>query len=224
VRLYFLGMQHPNPDVAPMQMAADTVTLADELGLAGSHVFFNHDWTDYDERQNYLMEADVGVSTHLDHVETAFSFRTRILDYMWATLPIVATDGDALAAVIEGRGIGLTVPPGDVDALEDALFRLLDDADLNRSCRDELARVAPEYRWSRVLEPLLAFCRSPGRAPDLLDPETAVTIRNALPLSAWRRQRRRRDLRVALAYLRGGELRVLAAKARLRLAELLRRS
>jgi len=224
VRLYFLGMQHPNPDVAPMQMAAETVALADELGLAGSHVFFNDDWTDYDERQNYLLEADVGVSTHLDHVETAFSFRTRILDYMWANLPIVATAGDALAGVVEERGIGLTVPPGDVDALEAALFRLLDDADLHQACRDELARVAPEYRWSKVLEPLLAFCRAPARAPDLLDPETAVTIRNALPLNAWRKQRRRRDLRVAMAYLRGGQLRVLAAKARLRLAELLRRS
>ena len=40
----------------------------------------------------YLTEADAGVSTHHEHIETTYSFRTRILDYLWASLPIVATD------------------------------------------------------------------------------------------------------------------------------------
>ena len=101
VRLFFLGMKHPNPEVREMRMADDAVALAEELGLAGTHVFFNEDWVAYDDRQNYLLEADIGVSTHLDHVETEFSFRTRILDYLWAALPIVATSGDSLAALIE---------------------------------------------------------------------------------------------------------------------------
>jgi hypothetical protein len=35
------------------------------------------------------------VSTHYEHVETTFAFRTRILDYLWAGLPVVATGGDA---------------------------------------------------------------------------------------------------------------------------------
>jgi GT2 family glycosyltransferase len=224
VRVYFLGMRHPNPDVGEMRMAADTLALSDELGLTGAHVFFNEDWTAYEDRQNYLLEADVGVSTHLDHVETAFSFRTRILDYLWANLPIVATGGDALADLVEAEGIGLTVPAGDVDALEEALFRLLDDVTLNGSCREALARVAPRYRWSEVLGPLLEFCRAPTRAPDLVDPETAVTIRDPLPTRAWRWQRWKRDLRNAIAYVREGELRLLAAKARRRIGELRRRS
>ena len=33
VRLYFMGMQHPNPGVAPMQMASDLRRLSDERGL-----------------------------------------------------------------------------------------------------------------------------------------------------------------------------------------------
>src|SRR5664280_3299763 len=45
----------------------------------------------YTERSDHLLDADVGVSTHFDHVETEFSFRTRILDYLWTGLPIVAT-------------------------------------------------------------------------------------------------------------------------------------
>jgi hypothetical protein len=42
----------------------------------------------------------VGVSTHRDHLETRLSFRTRMLDYIWAGLPIVCTDGDHFASLV----------------------------------------------------------------------------------------------------------------------------
>ena len=49
-----------------------------------------------DERAGYLLDADIAVSTHFEHVETAFSFRTRVLDYLWAGLPSVSDRGDVL--------------------------------------------------------------------------------------------------------------------------------
>ena len=105
-------------------------------------MFFNEGWVAYDDRQNFLLEADIGVSTHLDHVETEFSFRTRILDYLWASLPVVATGGDSFGDIIDTFGIGLTVPPGDVDALEAALFRLLDEPEFAASCSAASGRLA----------------------------------------------------------------------------------
>jgi hypothetical protein len=109
------------------------------------------------------------VSTHYDHVETAFSFRTRILDYLWVGLPIVTTGGDSFADLIADRPLGLTVPAEDVAALEQALFTLLDDAALRARCSANSVAVADELRWSKVLEPLVSFCREPRRAPDLLE-------------------------------------------------------
>jgi GT2 family glycosyltransferase len=217
VRLYFLGLQHPNPDVPEMRMAVETRVLADDLALTGTHVFFNEGWVDYDERQNYLLEADVGVSTHLDHVETAFSFRTRVLDYVWASLPVVTTGGDALAELIEKESLGLTVPPGDVDALEEALFRLLDDTELHGRCREQLARVAPRYRWFETLAPLVEFCRMPRRAADLLDPLVAGAVRSPLEGKVWPDIGWRADLRKTLGFIRKGQWRKLAAKVRKRL-------
>ena len=211
VRLYFLGLTHPNPQVGEMKMTDDAIALARELGLVGSHVFFNEDWVEYDDRQNYLLEADIGVSTHLDHVETEFSFRTRLLDYLWASLPIVATAGDSLAVLIETSDIGITVPAGDVDALEAALFRLLDDDVFHASCRAAIERVAPEYRWSKVLEPLLEFCRAPVRAADLVDPDTEAMV-ESLQGGMWKRIGWRADLRKTLLFIRRREWRALGAK------------
>ncbi|HEV3352341.1 MAG TPA: glycosyltransferase, partial [Acidimicrobiales bacterium] len=180
VRLFFLGLRHPNPDVPEMRMAVATRELADELGLTDRHVFFNEDWVAYEDRQNYLLEADVGVSTHLDHVETAFSFRTRILDYFWAGLPVVGTGGDALAELIENKSLGLTVPPGDVEALEEALFRVLDDEEFAALCRKNIDGIAGEFTWTKVLDPLTQYCRNPHRAPDLAATEPEA-LREQLP-------------------------------------------
>jgi hypothetical protein len=36
----------------------------------------------------------IGVSAHPAHLETRFAFRTRMLDYLWAGLPIVSTEGE----------------------------------------------------------------------------------------------------------------------------------
>lgn len=169
VRLFFLGVQHPNPNVPEMRMVVDARRLATDLGVNGTHVFFNESWVAYDDRQNYLLEADLGVSTHYDHVETAFSFRTRILDYLWVGLPIVTTGGDSFADIIASRPLGLTVQAEDVDALEHALFTLLDDHELRARCTANSVAVADNLRWSKVLEPLVQFCREPRRAADLLE-------------------------------------------------------
>jgi GT2 family glycosyltransferase/glycosyltransferase involved in cell wall biosynthesis len=217
VRLYFLGLRHPNPDVGEMRITADTMALSDELGLTDTHVFFNQGWVPYEDRQNYLLEATIGVSTHLDHVETAFSFRTRVLDYVWASLPIVATAGDSLANLIDSENIGLTVPPGDVDALEEALFRLIDDGAFRKSCRENLAGVAPRFLWSAVLRPLLEFCRNPVRAPDLCDPETAAVVASPLRGRVWPDHGWRADLRKAMAYVQAGDIGFLADKVRNRM-------
>jgi glycosyltransferase involved in cell wall biosynthesis len=217
VRLFFLGMSHPNPKVPAMEMAARARQLAEELGLVGSHVFFNESWVDYDDRQNYLLEADVGVSTHLRHVETAFSFRTRILDYLWASVPIVATDGDSFAEIIEREGFGITVPPGDVDALERGLYELLSDDDRNGSCRHAISAGAAEYRWSRALEPLFDFCRNARRAPDLVIRRQRAMIGTPSAGGRWLHRGWRRTIRVTTRHLVHGEFDQVIAKAQKRL-------
>ncbi|GAB2552398.1 glycosyltransferase family 4 protein [Leucobacter ruminantium] len=166
LRLFFLGVQHPNPHVPAMRMAADAMALADELGIRDRHVFFNQEWVKYEERADYLLDADLGVSTHFDHVETAFSFRTRILDYLWAELPIISTAGDTFAQVIAESELGEIVEPEDEAALADAIERAVYDGGLNGRYRENVRRYRTKMTWSRVLAPLVSFCENPQHAPD----------------------------------------------------------
>ena len=93
-----------------MAMAQEAMRLAQKLELDGRSVFFHQEWVPYEERENFLLDADIGVSTHFDHLETRFSFRTRILDYLWAELPIIATQGDSFAELIDRHHFGHVVP------------------------------------------------------------------------------------------------------------------
>src|SRR5439155_7491005 len=124
VKLFFMGMAHPNPDVPPMAMTTRAVGLAEELGVRDKSVFFNEGWVPYDERAGYLLEADVGVSTHYRHMETTYAFRTRMLDYIWAGLPVLCTEGDMLADTVTRHDLGEVVPPDDADAIARAILRL----------------------------------------------------------------------------------------------------
>ncbi|MDQ3974044.1 MAG: glycosyltransferase [Actinomycetota bacterium] len=166
VKLFFMGSVHPNPGVPKMRMASAAWQLADDLGLLDKHVFFNPGWVEYERRADYLLEADVGVSTHFEHVETAFSYRTRILDYLWAGLPIVATEGDSLSRLTNQHGLGITVPPEDVAALVSAIRRLRNDRDLYGTCKANVEALAPQMTWERALAPVVDFCRRPRQAPD----------------------------------------------------------
>ncbi|MGH3996942.1 MAG: glycosyltransferase, partial [Pseudonocardiaceae bacterium] len=145
LRLVFLGMRHPNPDVPEMGMAGQTRRLAETLKLTGNQVFFNESWVPYADRQNWLLDADAGVTTHFEHVETTFAFRTRVLDYLWAGLPIVTTDGDAFAELVAAEELGVVVPAKDPAALAAALQRVLYDEAFAAGCRNRMAAVAQRY-------------------------------------------------------------------------------
>jgi glycosyltransferase involved in cell wall biosynthesis len=211
VRLVFLGMRHPNVEVPEMRMAIDARRLAADLDLVGTTVIFNEEWVAYEDRQNYLLDADVAVTTHLHHIETEFSFRTRVLDYLWAGLPTVATNGDSLADLIEHEGLGLTVAPGDVDALADALFRLLEDDTFAADCRANVAEVRARFAWSVALRPIVEYCRRPVRSPDLasgyIDAGGFVSQEHGRE-SAWIRYKR-----VVVNLVRDGEWSVIATSA-----------
>jgi GT2 family glycosyltransferase len=161
IKLFFMGIRHPDPEVRQADMSARTVELSKKLELYGKNIFFNFGWVDYEERQDYLLESDIGIITHPMHVETRFSFRTRILDYLWAGLPIISTKGDSLSDLIEKERLGITVEEGDEKQLAESIIKLAQDSDYYRQCAENIKKVSEKYTWDRVLTPVIEFCKDP---------------------------------------------------------------
>lgn len=162
VHLVFMGVKPPSiAETEGMSMPHRACGLAEELGLLDKHVFFNPGWIPYEERTSFLLEADVGVSMHFDHLETRYSFRTRLLDYIWAKLPIINTEGDSFARLIDQRRIGLTVPYGDVKALAAAIEHLIDTPDAVAQMKKNLEALRSEFHWDEVVKPLEKMIDAP---------------------------------------------------------------
>ena len=160
IKLFFMGTGHPDPNVPRMKAYEEALLLSRELGVLDSSVFFNDRWVSYKDRVNYLLESDLGVNANIDHIETRFSFRTRILDCIWSSLPIVSTYGDSLSSMVKHRKLGLVTRPGDIQAYADAIERLLDDDELRSRCSSNLRTVAAEFHWSETTQPVKKFLKS----------------------------------------------------------------
>ena len=129
------------------------------IKLAGKRVFFVKERVPYDEISNYLLEADVAVNLHHDHLETRYAYRTRLLDYIWAGIPVVTTRGDVLSEIIAREKMGIVVDYEDDKQVAEAILKLLRDKELYALFHENMQRYAAGITWQKVASPLRDYCR-----------------------------------------------------------------
>ena len=80
------------------------------------------------------------------------------VEAMACGVPLVSTDGGALAEVVEDAG--LVVSAGDAKALANAIRRLFEDDDLRSEYASRgLSRVEQHFCWNRCAERMEAYYR-----------------------------------------------------------------
>jgi len=152
IKLFFLGTKHPNPKIKTMKMASHALEYSKKHDLLNKSVFFNFDWTPYDERVNYLGMSAIGISTHFDNTETRFSFRTRILDYLWAELPMILTRGDSMADLCEKNDLGVVVDFESPEEIKNAIEKIVNDESAAKKMSENIRQIKPEYHWQKVAD------------------------------------------------------------------------
>ena len=160
VRLVFMGAGSQGP---ARRATDDARRLAGELGALDRSVFFNDRWVPYAERGEWLLQANCSVSTHVEHLETRFAFRTRLLDCFWAGVPVVCTTGDELAGLVEHGGLGATVPASRPEAVAGALERVLQRG--RGAYAPALAQAAADHHWEITTRPLVRWLTAPQLPP-----------------------------------------------------------
>jgi glycosyltransferase involved in cell wall biosynthesis len=189
----FIGTERPVWG-SGFKMSGRAAELAQDLGLAGEGAVEFIDWVLYAERGVPLLEADVAVCAHFKTMETRFALRTRLLDAVWAGLPIVSTAGDVWSELIETRRLGETVVPGDPAAFAEAVATVAENG--KASYADALQSMAEELRWPRVARPLFRLIErsddlSPSRVPARVRFLSARQLATERAAREWKRLRRR---------------------------------
>ena len=165
INLIFLGVEHPDPRLPQMKKVSEAIDLSKKMGLYNKNIFFNK-WVDYKDRQNFLLESDIGISAHPSHIETRFSFRTRILDYIWAGLPIITTKGDWSHNLVERYSMGKVVDYKDYLGWARAISEMIDNTSIYTIYKNNVANQTNNYIWPNAVKPLRGYFKEPYYASD----------------------------------------------------------
>lgn len=158
IKLVFMGVRRPNKKVPDMSEAEKTITYVKERDLENDSVFFIDSWLPYEERVNYLLEADAAIYAHKSSLETRYSHRSRVLDHIYTELPTVANGGDYLGdAVLKDRGLGVVVENDDIDSFAKTVTKLASDKELYTSIKKNIAAAKEEFYWENTVKPLVDY-------------------------------------------------------------------
>lgn len=169
VKLVITAGRPPNKSAERRFDATEEMrALAEELGVLGRSVFFYDEWIPYEQRYDYLREADIGVTLHRHAAEARLAARARYMDYLAAELPCVLGRGDETAEELEAGGFARLLEDPSPKALATALLALADDPTGLSEARAAGQRLAGERHWSAVGETLRraleGACSEEGRA------------------------------------------------------------
>jgi hypothetical protein len=151
-RLLFLGRSRPNRSMVDRRRE----DRFDRLVASGSpFVEANDEWVPYRERLSWLHRAKIAIMLHRPTAEAEYSIRTRLFDAIAATVPVITTEEGFAAELVRTEGLGVVVPPGDVDAVAEGMRKLLRDDAFHAECVTNLARIRPRFAWDVVTQPLI---------------------------------------------------------------------
>jgi glycosyltransferase involved in cell wall biosynthesis len=150
--ILYAGRLSPEKGVRELVAAADGLRLV-VVGdgplrdqVPGAIGFLPHD--ELEER--YARAAVVACPSHRE------GFGVVCAEAMAHARPVVAGDVGGLRDLVVHEETGLLVPPGDVDALRQALTRLLEDSELRRRFGQAgRARIAERFTWERFADETL---------------------------------------------------------------------
>jgi hypothetical protein len=164
LKLIFPGTIHPNRNVASSMPLRKTATYqyVKENGLLDKVAYFG-EWVAYEDWQSVLLECDIALSLHHDTVETQLAFRSRMLEYFWAGLPLIATTGDATSELVARYHMGEVVDYEDVDGVVEAIKLILSNKTAYAAGFEQARH---DLTWEKAAEPLIRFCQNPHRAAD----------------------------------------------------------
>lgn len=166
IKLIITAGAPPNRNNSRFDAVADARQLAENLGVIERSVLFLDEWIPYEQRYDYLREADLGVTLHRYTEEAELAARSRYVDYLAASLPCVLGRGDEMATDFEAAGFASLIDHRDPDRLAKQIVELLDDPRRLRAAAAAGDRLATERSWTAVGESLRAIVASePRRRP-----------------------------------------------------------
>ncbi len=142
---------NPNPDFAKQYTYAHK--YARDKGLLDTSLYFV-DWVDFDTRINWFVHANLIISINNPGEENNFSWRTRVMDFVWGEAPILTNGEDVLSEELLSRQAAIRLPSLTAQAITENIQRLESDKSKLKQVVQHLREVKKDYYWHQVVSPV----------------------------------------------------------------------
>jgi glycosyltransferase involved in cell wall biosynthesis len=116
----------------------------------------------FKQRANFYLNADLAINIPSISVEDELSVRTRVVDYIWASLPIVSPAKDEYSAAVIDNGAGFQYKAGNADSLAEIISSAINDPKKIEQCRKQMQSLLEgKFNIEQYLSPLEAFISNP---------------------------------------------------------------
>ncbi len=151
LKLVIVGGNNPqnqHPDF--VKHYKNTVQYIEDNNLKEQVVLI--DWVDFATRRKYYEFADIIVSMNGQGKENIYSWRTRVMDYVGSTTPLMTNGGDPLSDELIECGAAFKIEVDDGKGIQAVIERLAGDEqrkELKAASRN-MEAIQPKYYWESV--------------------------------------------------------------------------
>jgi glycosyltransferase involved in cell wall biosynthesis len=150
IKFVFVGTKNPfNPNPDFFRQHEKAYDFAKTNNLLDKKVYFI-DWVDFDTRANWYKHADIVVSLNQPGEENTFSWRTRVIDFVWGELAMITNGGDPLSEELIHAGGATRLQELSGENLSTEIMALYKNKAKLKAMRNSVAELKRKYYWENI--------------------------------------------------------------------------
>lgn len=106
----------------------------------------------YSDLPIHLRKADIGLATFEPIPLLRYAFPLKVVEYMSAGLPVIASKDTESARLVHESGCGISVRYGQGRDLSDTIFNLIMNRRMYKRCSDNAGSHSKNYSWEHLMD------------------------------------------------------------------------
>lgn len=125
------------------------------------------EWIDFNDRANWYLDSDIVVVVNKKGIENELAWRTRLVDFTWANLPILTNAGDPLGDHLIEMSAASKLTSLESAGIAKDLRKLLQTPATLKAMQKQLSEIKSAFYWDIVTELLDAKIQTHDKSSDL---------------------------------------------------------
>jgi len=161
IKLVFVGSKNPfNPNPDFSRQHDEAVDFAKKHKLLNKTMFFV-EWVDFEDRINWFAHCNTVISLNKPGEENQFSWRTRVMDFVWGELAIITNGGDPLSEELLDNNAAIRIKKLSADDIHQTIADVAAHPEQLVHVKEQVKEIKQKYFWHDVVRPLLRLSAHP---------------------------------------------------------------